>query len=112
MPKTAIFETNIGTITAELYETDAPLAVANLEKLANDKFYDGVKFHRVIPDFVVQGGDPFPAISRPATRASAPEAQAGPSRAKPRATRAPTRWAHSRWRTPARIRVAASSSWY
>ncbi|GDX86856.1 peptidyl-prolyl cis-trans isomerase B [Gemmatimonadota bacterium] len=59
MPKTAIFETNIGTITAELYETDAPLAVANLEKLANDKFYDGVKFHRVIPDFVVQGGDPL-----------------------------------------------------
>ncbi len=59
MPKTAIFETNIGTITAELYETDAPLAVANLEKLANDKFYDGIKFHRVIPDFVVQGGDPL-----------------------------------------------------
>jgi peptidyl-prolyl cis-trans isomerase B (cyclophilin B) len=59
MPKTATFETNIGTITAELYETDAPLAVANLEKLANDKFYDGVKFHRVIPDFVVQGGDPL-----------------------------------------------------
>ncbi len=59
MPKTAIFETNIGTITAELYETDAPLAVANLEKLANGKFYDGVKFHRVIPDFVVQGGDPL-----------------------------------------------------
>ncbi len=59
MPKTATFETNIGTITAELYETDAPLAVANLEKLANGKFYDGVKFHRVIPDFVVQGGDPL-----------------------------------------------------
>ena len=59
MPKTAIFETNVGTITAELYETDAPLAVANFEKLANEKFYDGVKFHRVIADFVVQGGDPL-----------------------------------------------------
>ena len=59
MPKTAIFETNLGTITAELYDKDAPLAVANFEKLANDKFYDGVKFHRVIPDFVVQGGDPL-----------------------------------------------------
>lgn len=59
MPKTAIFETNLGTITAELYDNDAPLAVANFEKLANDKFYDGVKFHRVIPDFVVQGGDPL-----------------------------------------------------
>ena len=57
--KTATFETNRGTITAELYDTDAPLTVANFEKLANSNFYDGVKFHRVIADFVVQGGDPF-----------------------------------------------------
>lgn len=59
MPKTATFETNKGTIVAELYEKDAPLTVANFEKLANGKFYDGVKFHRVIADFVVQGGDPL-----------------------------------------------------
>lgn len=59
MAKTAMFETNVGLITAELYETDAPLAVANFEKLANSAFYDGVKFHRVIPEFVVQGGDPL-----------------------------------------------------
>ena len=59
MPKTAIFETNRGTITAELYEKDAPGTVANFEKLANSGFYDGVKFHRVIPGFVVQGGDPL-----------------------------------------------------
>lgn len=59
MPKTAIFETNRGTITAELYDKDAPATVANLEKLANSGFYDGVKFHRVIPGFVVQGGDPL-----------------------------------------------------
>ena len=59
MPKTAKFETSIGTITAELYDTDAPATVANFEKLANAGFYDGVKFHRVIADFVVQGGDPF-----------------------------------------------------
>jgi peptidyl-prolyl cis-trans isomerase B (cyclophilin B) len=59
MPKTATFETNKGTIVAELYDKDAPLTVANFEKLANGKFYDGVKFHRVIPDFVVQGGDPL-----------------------------------------------------
>jgi peptidyl-prolyl cis-trans isomerase B (cyclophilin B) len=59
MSKTAIFETNLGKITAELYEKDAPLAVANFEKLANSGFYDGVKFHRVIADFVVQGGDPL-----------------------------------------------------
>src|SRR3954469_23217581 len=59
MPKTATFETNRGTIVAELYDKDAPNTVANFEKLANSKFYDGVKFHRVIPDFVVQGGDPL-----------------------------------------------------
>ena len=56
--KQATFETNRGTIKAELYEQDAPKTVANFEKLANDGFYDGVKFHRVIADFVVQGGDP------------------------------------------------------
>jgi peptidyl-prolyl cis-trans isomerase B (cyclophilin B) len=59
MPKTAIFETNRGTIKAELYEKEAPGTVANFEKLANSGFYDGVKFHRVIPGFVVQGGDPL-----------------------------------------------------
>jgi peptidyl-prolyl cis-trans isomerase B (cyclophilin B) len=59
MTKTATFETNRGTIVAELYDTDAPNTVANFEKLANAGFYDGVKFHRVIPDFVVQGGDPL-----------------------------------------------------
>ena len=59
MAKTATFETNVGTIVADLYETEAPLTVANFEKLANSNFYDGVKFHRVIADFVVQGGDPL-----------------------------------------------------
>ena len=59
MTKTATFETNLGTIIAELYDKDAPGTVANFEKLANSKFYDGVKFHRVIADFVVQGGDPL-----------------------------------------------------
>lgn len=59
MPKTATFETNRGTIVAELYDKDAPRTVENFEKLANQGFYDGVKFHRVIPDFVVQGGDPL-----------------------------------------------------
>jgi peptidyl-prolyl cis-trans isomerase B (cyclophilin B) len=57
--KTATFETNVGTIVADLYDDAAPIAVANFEKLANDGFYDGVKFHRVIADFVVQGGDPL-----------------------------------------------------
>ncbi len=59
MTKRATFETDRGTIVAELYEQDAPETVQNFEKLANAGFYDGVKFHRVIPDFVVQGGDPL-----------------------------------------------------
>jgi peptidyl-prolyl cis-trans isomerase B (cyclophilin B) len=59
MAKTVTFETNRGTIVADLFEKEAPLAVANFEKLANSGFYDGVKFHRVIPAFVVQGGDPL-----------------------------------------------------
>lgn len=58
MAKQATIETNRGTMTVELYEKDAPNTVANFEKLANSGFYDGVRFHRVIPDFVVQGGDP------------------------------------------------------
>ena len=59
MSKTATFDTNKGTIVAELFDKEAPGTVANFEKLANSEFYDGVKFHRVIPDFVVQGGDPL-----------------------------------------------------
>lgn len=57
--KKATIETNRGTMTANLYDKDAPNTVANFEKLANKGYYDGVKFHRVIKDFVVQGGDPL-----------------------------------------------------
>jgi peptidyl-prolyl cis-trans isomerase B (cyclophilin B) len=57
--KHATFETNRGTIEADLFDKEAPKTVENFEKLANAGFYDGVKFHRVIPDFVVQGGDPL-----------------------------------------------------
>ncbi|HET7585706.1 MAG TPA: peptidylprolyl isomerase [Gemmatimonadaceae bacterium] len=59
MTKRATIETNRGTMVAELYEKEAPNTVANFEKLANSGFYDGVRFHRVIADFVVQGGDPL-----------------------------------------------------
>lgn len=52
------FETNKGTFTAELYPNEAPGTVANFTKLVKDGFYDGIIFHRVLPDFVVQGGDP------------------------------------------------------
>ena len=54
-----VFNTNKGSFTAELYDADAPLAAANFEKLVGSGFYDGIVFHRVIPEFVVQGGDPL-----------------------------------------------------
>lgn len=57
--KTATFVTARGTIVAELFDSDAPGTVANFEKLANSGFYDGTRFHRVIRDFVIQGGDPL-----------------------------------------------------
>ena len=75
MTKTATIETNRGTITAELYDKDAPNTVANFEKLANSGFYDGTKFHRVIPDFVVQGGDPY---SKGGEHAKGPVGTGGP----------------------------------
>ena len=56
---TVTFQTNKGSFTAELYPNEAPGTVANFEKLVRDGFYDGIIFHRVIPDFVVQGGDPI-----------------------------------------------------
>jgi peptidyl-prolyl cis-trans isomerase B (cyclophilin B) len=55
---TATLHTNHGAIAIELFADDAPKTVANFEKLAGDGFYDGVIFHRIIPDFMVQGGDP------------------------------------------------------
>lgn len=57
--KKAVFDTNRGTIELELYADEVPGTVANFEKLANSGFYDGTKFHRVIPNFMVQGGDPY-----------------------------------------------------
>ncbi len=54
----ATLHTNHGAIVLELYPEDAPKTVENFTKLAADGFYDGVIFHRVIPDFMIQGGDP------------------------------------------------------
>ena len=54
----ATLHTNHGEIRVELFEEDAPATVRNFVKLARDGFYDGVIFHRVIPDFMIQGGDP------------------------------------------------------
>ena len=59
MPKSATIETTKGTIRITLFEKDAPKTVANFEELAKKGFYDGTAFHRVIPNFMVQGGDPL-----------------------------------------------------
>ena len=54
----AILHTSEGAIELELYPNEAPKTVENFMKLARDGFYEGVIFHRVIPDFMIQGGDP------------------------------------------------------
>lgn len=55
---TATFETSKGKIVCELFAKDAPKTVNNFVFLAKEKFYDGTMFHRVIADFMIQGGDP------------------------------------------------------
>ncbi|MBO0936217.1 peptidylprolyl isomerase [Fibrella sp. HMF5335] len=50
--------TNKGTMTIEFFDKDAPGTVANFVKLAKSGYYDGISFHRVIPNFMIQGGDP------------------------------------------------------
>lgn len=55
----AVLKTNYGDIEVKLYAKEAPVAANNFLKLAQAGFYDGTKFHRVIKDFMVQGGDPF-----------------------------------------------------
>ena len=56
--KKAIIKSDKGEMTVEFYENDAPKTVANFIKLSKEGYYDGLTFHRVIPDFVVQGGCP------------------------------------------------------
>ncbi len=62
----AIIQTNRGSITLELYSNDAPKTVENFVKLANENFYDGIKFHRVISNFMIQTGDPLSKDDDPA----------------------------------------------
>jgi cyclophilin family peptidyl-prolyl cis-trans isomerase len=88
----ATIHTSMGAIELELFDDDAPNTVQNFVKLAGDGFYDGVVFHRVIPDFMIQGGDPtgtgsggpgyqFEVVfnGRPAVRGSLAMANAGPN---------------------------------
>jgi cyclophilin family peptidyl-prolyl cis-trans isomerase len=54
----AVINTNLGNITVELFADDSPITVNNFLNLAQDGFYDGTKFHRIIKDFMIQAGDP------------------------------------------------------
>ena len=56
---TAVFKTSKGSIVLELFTKNAPLTVANFKNLAESGFYEGITFHRVIPDFMIQGGCPL-----------------------------------------------------
>ena len=56
--RSVTFQTNLGTFKAELFEDKAPITAGNFIDLATKGFYDGLKFHRVIPGFMIQGGDP------------------------------------------------------
>ncbi|MBK9216161.1 MAG: peptidylprolyl isomerase [Chloracidobacterium sp.] len=57
--RVAVIETNHGTIKVELLEQDAPKTTENFRLLADKSYYDGVVFHRIIPNFMIQGGDPL-----------------------------------------------------
>ena len=56
---TVVLETNKGTIELELFEDKSPLTAGNFRKLVEQGFYNGTRFHRVIPEFMLQGGDPL-----------------------------------------------------
>lgn len=70
--KKAVMETAKGTVELELFADEVPGTVANFEKLANSNFYDGTKFHRVIPNFMVQGGDPYSKSGKGAVGSGGP----------------------------------------
>ena len=62
------FETSLGTFTIELYQKEAPITVENFLRYVDDKHFDGTIFHRVIPDFVIQGGGLTGDMSQKKTR--------------------------------------------
>ena len=70
--KNAVMETSRGTIELELFADEVPNTVANFEKLANSGFYDGTKFHRVIANFMIQGGDPYSKTGKGAVGTGGP----------------------------------------
>lgn len=64
-----VMETNMGTIKLELFEDKAPTTVKNFLSYADDKYYDGLIFHRVIKDFMIQGGGMEPGLKQKKTKA-------------------------------------------
>lgn len=98
MKKYAIISTEKGTMKAELYADETPGTVANFVELAGHNFYDGLTFHRVIPDFVIQGGCP---------RGDGTEVRATRSSARRRPRASATTAACCRW--PCRARHGRSA---
>ena len=96
----ATMTTNHGDITIELFDEDAPKTVENFKDLAAKGFYDGLIFHRIIKDFMIQGGCPQ------GTGTGGPGYDVR-GRDQPRTSSSAARW---RWPTPARTRTARSSS--
>ena len=64
-----VFETNLGNFEVELFEKEAPLSAANFQEYVVDGFFDGVIFHRVIPDFMIQGGGFLPGMKQKKVKA-------------------------------------------
>ena len=95
MSKSATITTSLGPIEIELFDDDAPKTVANFTKLAGDGYYDDLTFHRVIPDFMIQGGCPNG------------DGRGGPGyKFEDEFNDHRSCAARSRWRTPARTRTA------
>ena len=109
----AVIETKLGEIEIEFLPDKAPGHVKNFLDLARKGFYDGTTFHRVIPGFMIQGGDPntkdAERVEGHATARAAPATRSRPSSTTPRTSAASCRWRAPRTRTaPAR---SSSSAW-
>jgi hypothetical protein len=105
----ATIVTDRGTIKIRLYPEETPSTVANFVKLARQGFYNGLMFHRVEPDFVIQGGDPLSRTLPAAIPGSEPAGRATRSRTSP-TRRSGTTGARSPWPMPAATRPARSST--
>jgi peptidyl-prolyl cis-trans isomerase B (cyclophilin B) len=75
--ESAVIKTNKGSVTVKFYENDAPIASANFIELALKGYYNGIKFHRYVPNFVIQGGDPNTKAATAAAVAAADANQSG-----------------------------------